>query len=234
MKKLIVTVFIILLIVSGKADAVTLSNQALAERIKRDVTEQIRTIVPGRIVVDVKTLPYQKIEIPSGQLKINVSINQRFFTQSAITRVQIIVDDKEIKSFGVPVKIQVWDKVWVATDTIYRGETFSASNIKLEEKEISLIAEKAAREDVSLEGNLVKKSFAPGEIIDKRFVESVPTVMKNNQVSLIFKTSTITVNLPGEALDNGKMGDYIRVRNQNYKKEYIGKVIGANAVLVNL
>ena len=234
MKYLTVTLLTILYLVSGKADAVTLSSQLLISQIKKDVAEQVSSVIPGKIAVDVRSLPYNSIEIPTGNLKINVSVNMRYFMPYTIARVEILVNNKEVRSFGVPVRLQVWDKVWVASGTINRGETFSDSNIRLENKEISMIAEKAVRENSILEGNLVKKCFVPGEIIDQRFIESVPDVMKSSQVSLIFKTSTIIVNLPGEALDNGKIGDYIKVRNKNYKKDYIGKVIGSNTVLINL
>jgi len=234
LKNQIFTVFLILFLFSGKAFALSLNNQFLTEQIKKNVEEQISSIMPGKIVVDVKSIPYRGVDIPPGKLKINVSVNTRYFTPCTIAKIQVLVNDKEVTTFGVPVKLQVWDRVWVATDTINRGETFSASNIKVENKEISLIAEKAIKENVSLEGNLVKKSFVPGEVIDMRFVESIPVIMKSSQVSLIFKTQLIMVNLPGEALDNGKMGDYIKVRNKKYKKDYIGKVIGANRVLINL
>ena len=234
MKKLILLLFLILFLFSGKAYAYTLNNQFLTSQIKSSIEEQISSIMPGKIIVDVKSIPYRNIDIPSGKLKIIVSVNLRYFTQNTIARVSVNVNDKEITAFGVPVKLQVWDRVWVATDSINRGETLSVSNIKVENKEISLIAEKAVKENVSLEGNLVRKNFVPGEVIDMRFIESIPTIMKSSQVSLIFKTRLITVNLPGEALDNGKIGDYIKVRNKNYKKDYIGKVIGENTVLINL
>ncbi|MDD3014313.1 MAG: flagellar basal body P-ring formation chaperone FlgA [Candidatus Gastranaerophilales bacterium] len=234
LKNLILTLFLILFLLSGKAYAYTLNSQFLTNQIKNSVADQISSIMPGKIVVNVKSIPYRNIDIPPGKLKINVSVNLRYFTPNTIARVSVLVNDKEITAFGVPVRLQVWDKVWVATDTIYRGETLSATNIKVENKEISLNAEKAIKENILLEGNLVRKNFVPGEVIDMRFIESVPTIMKSSQVSLIFKTRLITVNLSGEALANGKMGDYIKVRNKNYKKDYIGKVIGVNTVLINL
>jgi flagella basal body P-ring formation protein FlgA len=234
LKKLVSTLFLIAFLLSGKANASTLNSQFLSNQIKTSVASQINSIIPGRIIVDIRSIPYQNIDIPKGNLKIDVSVNTRYFTPTTIARVLILVDDKEITEFGVPVRIQVWDRVWVAADTINRGETLSASNIKIENKEISLVTEKVVREDTILEGNLIRKTFVPGEVIDKRFIESIPTIMKSSQVSLIFKTQLITVNLPGEALDNGKLGDYIKVRNKNYKKDYIGKVIGANMVLINL
>jgi flagella basal body P-ring formation protein FlgA len=234
LKNIFLALFLIFTLLSGKAYAYTLNRQYLTDQIKSSVQEQVSSIIPGRVVVDIKSIPYQNIEVPSGKLKINVSVNTRYFTPTAIARVEILVNEKQITAFGVPVRLQVWDKIWVASDTINRGETLSAANIKVETKEIGLIAEKVVREETALDGNLVKKSFVPGEVIDMRFVESIPVIMKTSQVSLVFKTPLITVNLPGEALDNGKMGDYIKVRNKNYKKDYIGKVIGANTVLINL
>jgi len=234
LKNFVFVLFLITFLLSGKAYAYTLDNQYLSDQIKKSVEKQVNSVIPGRIIVDVKSIPYQSIKVPDGKLKIKTSVSIRYFTPNILAKVEIIAGDKKVTEFGVPVKLQVWDKVWVANDTINRGETLSSSNIVLKEKEISYMTDKVVKESTSLEGNLVKKSFIPGEVIDMRYIESIPTIMKNSQVSLIFKTQLITISLAGEALDNGKTGDYIRVRNKNYKKDYIGKVIGENTVLINL
>jgi len=223
-----------LISVVGKANAAVLDSQFIINQIKKDVTKQISSMVSGRIEIEVTNIPYKTIEVPEGKVDIVASSNLQHFSSLTVARVEILVNGEKFKSFGTPIKISVYDKVWVAKDVIDRGKSLSGSNIALEKKEITLMAETAVREDFSPFNCSVKKTFKPGDIIDTRYVEKIPLIIKNSPISIVFKSSDITITMSAEALDNGKIGDYIRVRSKQYKKDYIGKVISANTVMVNI
>jgi flagella basal body P-ring formation protein FlgA len=229
---LITLLFLILSIRTG--NAAVLNSQFISEKIQKDVAKQINSFVSGKIEVEVKNIPYSTISVPKGDLQVLTRTNFNYFSPLTVIKVDVVVNGQEIITFGVPVKITVWDNVWVAKDVINRGESLNSSNLSLEMKDVTFIAENAVRQNVSFNNNLVKKRFVPGEIIDKRFVEVAPLVTKNSFVSIIFKMDDITVTADGQALDNGKIGDYIKVSNKKYRKEYTGKVIGANTIQVNL
>ena len=224
----------LLIINIGKVNAAVLDSHFIIKQIKKDVVEQVSSMVSGKVEVDVTSLPYKTIEVPDGKVDVVTNINLQYFSSLTVARVEILVNGQKVKSFGAPLKLSVYDKVWVAQDVIDRGKSLSNSNLTLEKKELGLMAENAAREDFSPYNCFAKKTFKPGDIIDTRYVEKIPLVMKNSPVSFIFKSSEITITMSAKALDDGKIGDYIRVRNNRYKKDYIGKVISANTVLVNI
>lgn len=232
--KTIIILIFSLLFCGEIVHAAILNSQMISNKIKKDVAEQVNSIIPGKVDVDIRETPYSCFNIPSKKAEINAIIDMSHFSPMTIARVTISLDGKKMESFGVPVKLTVWDKVWVANDFIRRGETLSNANLSLENKNITLMAENALRENSDPQGCLVRKSFNHGDIIDRRFLESVPIVMKNSPVSVIFQFSSITVTIAGEALDNGKMGDYIKVRSKTYGKEYVGQVISANTILINI
>lgn len=215
-------------------DAAVLDSDILIKKVKKDVKENVSTFVKGKIIVDVTNIPYKSIEIPNGKAEINTAVNLKIFTPFTVVKTSIIVDGKIVKSFGVPVKISVFDKVWVAKDTINNGSALTNQNICLEDKEISLITENVTREDFQPVNVKTKKSYKPGDIIDSRYISKTPDVIRNNLVSIIFKNQNFSVVLSGQALENGKIGDFIKVRNKQYKKDYIGKVIGENKILINI
>ena len=232
--KTVIALIFSLILCGEIVNAAVLNSQIISNKIKKDVTAQVNSIISGKVDVDIREIPYSYSNIPSEKAEINAFIDVSHFSPMTIARVTILLNGKKIESFGVPLRLTVWDKVWVANDFIRRGETLSGTNLTLENKNITLIAENALRESYDPQGCLVRKSFNQGDIIDKRFLESVPIVMKNSPVSVIFQSTSITVTIAGEALDNGKMGDYIKVRSKKYGKEYIGQVISANTILVNI
>jgi flagella basal body P-ring formation protein FlgA len=61
-----------------------------------------------------------------------------------------------------------------------------------------------------------------------------PAVAKNSVVSVIFDTGGINIAIDAEALQNGCIGDTVRIRSDEYKKFYTGKVVDTNKVLVKI
>lgn len=236
--KYLVKISVICLIVSfffsGTAYSSVLTNKYISDCIKKDVTSQVNSVVDGKVDVEVGEIPYKSIEVPNGNIKVKSTVNLKFFMQRTLARIVVSVNDKDIRTFGVPVKLNVYNDVWVAKDFIRRGEAISIGNVSLERKNITDMAQNALSSKVEPMGSLVRKTFTPGDIIDARFVESAPIVSKSSHVSVMFKSSLITITIPCEALDNGKIGDLVRVRSKQYKKDYTGRVTDSGMVLVNI
>lgn len=225
---------ILLVSFTGKVFAVVISSEYMNEQIKKEVVKQIKKEVKGDITVEVKNIPYKEINIPDGKIKFEVENNSNFVSTNSIARVNIFVDGKNVKSFGAAVNIKVEDYVWVANDYIYRGKAFSSQNMSLKKEDVSYIALTAARNDFDYGDRFSTRMFKPGDIIDTRYTEIIPDVMKNSLVKVIFQSPSIKIVLDGEAMEDGKIGDYIRVRNKAYRKNYTGKVISENQILVNI
>lgn len=237
MRNLVKTAFIILTVLfafTDSANAAILTSQYITDRIKDKVTKQLSSVIKGKISVYVKPLPYNSITVPDGHVTVETTINQNVFSSNTLAKVTLWVNGSEVESFGVPLKITVLDNVWVAKDNINKGEALTDINTSIEEKDISLIADYAARQNSDVLNSITKKNFHSGEIIDNRFVEIAPTVRRNSYVSVIFQTASITIVSDGEALDDGRLGDFVKVRNKKYKTFYTGKVISANTILVNI
>lgn len=237
MKFLVKTALIYLILsfsLSGRAYSAVLTNRYIVDCIKKDVTAQVNLIVDGKVDVEVGEIPYKTIELPNGKLKVKSTVNLKFFMQRTVARVVVNVNDEDVRTFGVPVRLNVYNNVWVAKDMILRGEALSGANVALERKNVSDMAQNVLTSKIEPIGNLVRKTFNPGDVIDARFVESAPIVSKSSQVSVTFKSSLITITIPCMALDNGKVGDLVRVRSKQYKKDYTGRVTDSGMILVSI
>ena len=80
-----------------------------------------------------------------------------------------------------------------------------------------------------------KKIFRTGEVIDKRFINVKPDVVRNTEVRVFFASNdNLMVTIDAVALEDGLIGEWVSVENKNYKKVYKGKIIGENRVLVTI
>jgi flagella basal body P-ring formation protein FlgA len=217
-----------------KANSAVLTSQFLSEKIKKDIVEQLSLSIKGQPVIEIDEIPYKSIEVSDGNIKINTIYNNNYFSSHSIVKADIIIDGVKEQSLIVPVNIKIYDNVWVVTEHIDRGRAFSGSNTAVERREIGSSAKYALRATVNPEGFLTRKTFRPGDVIDNRFIENAPVVKKESPVSVIFKADFVTVTMSAEAMDNGNVGDFIKVRNTRYKKNYIGRVISPNTVLVGI
>ena len=219
---------------AGYCAAAVLNSGYIKKSVEAKTVNLLQNNIKGDVSVSVDQIPYSYVEIPDGKVDITVQTSTSYFSPKTIVRVSVLVDGQVVKTFGVPVSISVQDYVWVATDNIFRGKTFTSSNIKLEKRDISGVMEYAALKDFDYQHYLSGRNYKNGEIISKRFVLDIPDVVRNSKVSLVFQSPYIKLEMDGEALENGKIGDYIRVRNSEYKKDYLGKIISDNQVLVKI
>ncbi|MCK7521077.1 MAG: hypothetical protein MZV64_27000 [Ignavibacteriales bacterium] len=117
-------------------------------------------------------LEQKSLEVPDGKVEIATILNMPSFTPFTVARVNVLVNGKITKTFGVPLKITVYDYVWVSKETINRDSSLTHSNIALEKKELGLMSEHAIRSDFPVYDCRARKTFRPGDIIDIRYIDS--------------------------------------------------------------
>lgn len=240
MKKLLNTAFLIIFFVSVlscKAGAVVLDKELLKEKIKENIEKQIKSCfqAKGRIEIKAVKLPYGKIEIDEeniDDLQIETKMNLKYFNPTTIVRINLIVNGKIRKSFVSQAKISVYDKVWTATDYIKRGE--SLTNVVFGERETTYLNKSIRKENFDIYKYISKKNYRPGEAIDTSFIELAPDIVKDGFVFVLFKSDSISITIPAIALDKGNIGEYIKVRSKEFKKDYKGKIISKSQILVNI
>jgi len=225
----LLTVITALGFASGAYCAV-LDSKFLKNKIEKEITARLEQHREGIIEVKVESLPYEKVEVPDGNVEIKTEINN--LNSISIVRVSIYVDKSKVKSFGVRAEIKIKDKVWVAHDWIKRGN--SLTNLTKEKKDVSSVFNKLPGEGFIPGKYRARRNIRPGEIIELDNIEAIPTIVRNSPVSVIFKTPTVSITIPAVAVTSGKTGDYIKVKSKRYKKNYVGKIIGKNLVLVNI
>ena len=238
MRNLVITISFIFafFLASLSVEAREIGLKDIEPLVKNFLVKHYTLLYKGDIQVQCGRIPSVPIKVPEGNVEIKVtSLLRDAFVQRTVVRVRIFVDGKPKRSMGVPVQLALYDDVWVATQPIHRDDAISTINVECMRRDISKLAVTAARVNVSdLTNTRVKKSFRTGDILDHRFIEKEPVVIRNSLVAIIFKSKTISVSIPGEAMENGQIGDCIRVRSPEFRKQYRAKIIDRGTVLVNI
>jgi len=140
---------------------------------------------------------------------------------------------RTLRTIPVSVKVSIYKDVLVARDFIAQFGVVNSSNTYKKRMEVgatikevlsSIPAPIVATRNISKEG-----------LVLNCYTKSQPDVIRNSLVKIIFKKGDeLTIETEGIAMREGRVGDLIVVKNQNYNKMYSATVVDTNRVEVKL
>ena len=178
---------------------------------------------------------YEVISVPSINVKIPYTDYREHLSLDYLGRnsarfvYEITVNGKTIKKFWLPVRVERKVKVVVAVKPIPRGSVITADEISLKD-----VVESRARGGTdnisSVVGATARKDFLPGDVITKSGIVPNFAVRRNQPVRVVYRSGAIRVELFGIALQDGVVGNIIKVKNPSTGKVLLCRVTGNGLV----
>lgn len=134
---------------------------------------------------------------------------------------------------SVPVKVSVWEEVFVAKKNIPRRGTILASDV--ESKRV-LMTEKGsgpARSLSDIVGRRAERAIPKGSVVALGAVEELPLVERGDVVTAEVRGELFSILTYAKAKESGKKGEVIEVENPRSRQVYLARVIGKNTVEVS-
>lgn len=136
------------------------------------------------------------------------------------------------RSFYVPFRAIRKTKVFILNhggkkNDVIRPESISTKETLLNEKKP---AYPSRLEDIV--GRTLKKDAAPGTIITFAILDDPVVIQKGEIVNIVAENKKLMVKTKGRAMEKGRVGDSIRVKNVLSEKEIFGKVVDDSTILV--
>lgn len=153
-------------------------------------------------------------------------------------RVDVTVLSKEKKLAEVPVFLDVhlYQRIAVSSRRIERGQPLTDDSVYFERRAIDALTNCLASSESPV-GQRAKRLIMPLQVITKSDVEPAesdsPVVVKQRDVvKLVARLSGIVITATGEAMQDGREGQMIRVRNIDSKNIVTGRVVNRSEVQV--
>lgn len=138
-------------------------------------------------------------------------------------------DDSPGWTFHLPAQVDIYRPVLVAAVQISRGDLLEQADLKFETRDISLVSgEHVQLRDVV--GKAAKRQINAGDPIRSTFLDQPKTVNRGETVSITAKSGSIKVVMQGTAMTDGKLGQHIKVRNNQSDRIISARVVGQAAV----
>ena len=200
--------------------------------VAREQVEALRAADAGSLSIQPMVLP-PDLTLPDGTLELKARIRPGTELVGTVpVTVEAWVDGTQVRALSVALKVIPLVELLVAARLIPRGTMLTPEDVRVDRRGL-IAGVEPLREPAAILGQRALRTIAPGELIQPNQLESPPLVRRGDIVTLTVQGPGLTAVTQGEAREDGKAGQVIRVRNRTSGREVYGQVEGERAVRVS-
>lgn len=205
-----------------------ISGTALAERAITAAKQQLSSYDS-----EVTANAMQDVVFPAGIVDYKVNFPSGLhFDVPTTAFIATTVNNQPYKQIVVKLNIAIYKNIVVTTQDLQPGEVITDMNLALERRNVGRFSSYYTDKDKVI-GLVVKHDFVPsGTMLNESLLSILQVIKRGNLVSIVAHNGTIEAVTTGVALQNGGVGQFIRVQNLQSKRMLSAKVIDATTVEV--
>lgn len=135
-------------------------------------------------------------------------------------------------SLRVPVKLQVFQPVVVASQQIQRDHILTQQDLHIHKQDIAQIGDSYFQSEDELLGLSSVKSIQPGAVIKRHMVRQPIIIHRGETVKIVVSSPGFKLETAGIAQMDGAVGDIIKVKNARSNRMIDVKVKGSGEVTI--
>lgn len=132
----------------------------------------------------------------------------------------------------VPAKVSLFEQVVVSSRPLSRHQVLRHDDISMLERDVGSLGDQYLADPTRALGMRVKRPLPAGAVIGSNVLELDEVIKRGDRVVISAANSSISVKMPGEALQSGAVGSQIRVRNTRSGRTVTGRVVAPGQVQV--
>ena len=210
-----------------------LSNQILKERIEMFVLQHYKDN-HEEIVVNCENLP---VSIPVRKNDWDIQVESRYGgINNGTNLLDVTVFSKRsvYKQLTVTVRVQTFDYIVVAKKLIERHQKINENDVELAYYETTNFKRQYFTNVEDVIGFRTKQILQAGKPIFASTIELPPIIKRGDVIKIRVRLKNLDVTALGKALEDGRLGETIQVKNLSSGKRIAGEVIDEKTVLVRL
>ncbi len=186
----------------------------------------------------------QRVEIKTGKLDSRLKLKkctnrlQAFLPKGSRevgkTTVGVKCVGSKPWSLHVPVTISIYKKVLVAARTLQKGSILVDADIKLAVHDTAGLSYGYFEDERIGVGMKIKRRALAGAVLTPSMLKKPQVVSRGQKVAIMAQSGRMEVRMMGKALDNGAIGDRIKVMNIKSRQKLEGIIISSAEVRVEI
>jgi flagella basal body P-ring formation protein FlgA len=185
-----------------------------------------RDYVGGRGTLEIHfTRPWLEATVPEEPLSIQLTdLPPAGVLPNLVAGFELWCGKERIGSWQAPLQARVWRDVPVAHSPILRGQLLHEADITLERRDMLSQHEACIEFPVTDKFLEASGSIQVGMPVSSRMTRARPVMRRGQMVEAVFQDGSMTISLKVEALEDGALGQTVRVRNPKTRRELYGKI----------
>jgi flagella basal body P-ring formation protein FlgA len=181
------------------------------------------------------TRPGPKPTVPDEPLTLKVTeLPETGVSPNCVVGFELWDGKERIGNWEVPIKAAVWRDIPVARSALSRGQNLKDADVTMERSDV-LVERDAFLNFPTTDDTLeLTEGVSAGRPILNRSVRVRPVVLRGQMVEAVFQDGTLDISLLVESLEDGALGQTVRVRNPVTRRELFGKVENEKTIRINL
>jgi flagella basal body P-ring formation protein FlgA len=205
------------------------------EQVEQTLRQYILKMGPWQAEqIEVRALSYKPVPLPPGKLVVRVLKPGKGISpgvQSFLLGAE--VGGKEESQIWVRTEIRVSENVVVSARPLAYRQMIGPEDVRLDWREINSFAPGPFTKIEDALGKQVARAMNANEMLTPSLAELPQVVRHGSAVMLVYESAYLRVETAGEAVQAGKVGDVIRVKNPASGKMLQGVVLDGRTVRVS-
>ena len=135
---------------------------------------------------------------------------------------------------SVTADVRFFCSVLVASRTVRRGEDLTAAMFETAERDVTSLKSGFYVDVAELDNLRARRTVGVRGVLTHKHAEKIPVVQRGDGVALVIQMENLRISTVGVALQDGGIGERIRVRNQDSGKVIYGEVLDQQTVIVGM
>lgn len=223
---------------------IALVKIASQEITPQDLIDRIYPAIDGRIGVMARAermeLDHESASsfvVATGEWDATVSRTwaPRRISPTIHVPVVITVDGVTVKRVTLALKLHLYSTIPMVTRAFHRHEELTEADVEYVEVDLTTLnGGSPIRPFAEVLGVRATREIRAGEPLTNQNSETTPMIAKGDQVTIALEAPRLSIQTVGEALEDGRYGDFIRIKNLASKKVIRARVVKERLVQVDL
>lgn len=175
----------------------------------------------------------RSMRLPSGEITCETNLPKGLrFTGNTPVEMSVFLDGKFYRRVVCYYRLTVYEPVLVAAKDIKLEQVFTGADVRVEERAVNDNSGAYAHDISDVEGRVPSRIIKAGQEIRMDYLQAPLVIESGAPVTLVVRQGGIQVKAEGVAMQRGRVGKVIRVRNIVSGKVLRAKVIDASTVEV--
>ncbi|MBU1626561.1 flagellar basal body P-ring formation chaperone FlgA [bacterium] len=202
------------------------------EKIVKEKLSKYLGLRNDRIVIqDLKGM--DDLRVPQGEITYKLEIRGKMSKYGRLVgNLDIIIDGELYKKLWIQARLSLNSKVGKLKRDIKKGEVISEEDIVFHDSAIEDMSRDYITDKDEISGLVASRNCRKGTILYRGLFTKPNVINRGDEVMIVVNISSLKITAAGVALENGGLGDMIKVRNETSKKTMEARITSKGKVVV--